>query len=68
MKTSHTVEHEIKFSVQYFYNQEGGMGNDKFGKSVDTLNEALHLITVANIERPSEDWVIVGEVTTTVKK
>lgn len=67
MKTSHTIEHEIKFSVQYFASTEGGMDNETFGLPVDTLNEALHLITLANTTRPNEPWIIVGEVKTKIK-
>jgi hypothetical protein len=67
MKTSHTVEHNIKFSVQAFWNEEGGMDQTEFGGSVETLNEALHIFTVAQLQQPKEPWIIVCDVTTKVK-
>ena len=68
MKLTKTTEHNIVFTVEYHYASEGGMENDTFGKEVKTLEEAIEIWDLANISRPSEDWVIVGTVEKVIKK
>lgn len=48
MKLTTQTSHEIKFSIEQFSGTEGGMDHDIFGDPVDSLPEAIHLLTVAN--------------------
>lgn len=43
MKISYKVTTECKFSVEYFWSNEGGMGNDVVRAGIDTLEEAIEV-------------------------
>ena len=62
------VKRDIRFRVQAFWHEEGGMGEDEFpngGKPVATIEEALHRFVIAKEMFPDTDWVIVGTVEVT---
>ena len=66
MKISKSTSYDIKFKVEYFEPQEGGMDNEQFGDTVDTLEEALHLLDLAKAQQthPKDlsEWIITCEV------
>ena len=80
MKLTTTTEHNIKFTVESFWDEEGGMGHDQFGESVETLADAVALLDIARgggtkvgrtdyiaaRNEPPMDWVIVARVETKV--
>lgn len=68
MKIATKSEHEIRFRVEAFWPEEGGMGHDAFGPIAETLEEAIALLQLARAQKhpPYVEWVIVGEVKTTV--
>lgn len=66
MKIKQTTEHEIKFTVEAFWSEEGGMGQVDFGGEVSELAGAVHLIDLARAQFPKTNWVIVGRVVTKV--
>lgn len=59
-----TTTYNITFSVRAFWNEEGGMGEDWFGKPVSELPEAIHLLELARVSQPNEDWIIACDVKT----
>ena len=59
MRISTTIVHTVTFSVRAFWSEEGGMGQDSFGPSCDTLIEALVHLDLANAQDPKTDWLIV---------
>lgn len=66
MKISATTKHDISFTVEAFWNEEGGMGQDQFGDVVPELVAAVRLLELARVAHPKTNWVIVGTVATTV--
>ena len=70
MKINLTTTHELTFAVEAFWNEEGGMGEDQFGKDVPTLEEALALLMQAratNAKTPPGHeipWIITIDVKT----
>lgn len=69
MNLKTTTSHTVIFTVESFWSEEGGMGHDTFGKAVDALPEALHLLELARASdqlAKGLDWVIVGNVKTVV--
>lgn len=69
MKLTQTTEHEITFTVESFWSEEGGMGQNEYGKQVNTLEEAIHLLELARVARSTNtEWIIVGRVATKIKK
>lgn len=65
MTITHSIVTELKFSVESFWNEEGGMGHDTFGKPVDTIEEALFNLQLAQrqpnqTDFESSNWVIVA--------
>ena len=67
MQISVTTTHELVFAVEAFWHEEGGMGSDKFGERVATLEEAITLLQAARASR-KEDWIITINVTTKSSK
>ena len=69
MTLSKTTTHEITFTVEAFWDEEGGMGNDSFGDEQKDLPSAVQLLELARVARPKELqlWVIVARVKTTTK-
>lgn len=65
MKITTSTTHEIKFSVEAFWSEEGGMGQDSFGTESQTIADALHTLELARAHDPKQLWVIVGKVKTT---
>jgi len=63
MKIRITVSHIVTFSVQAFWNEEGGMGHESFGKDCDDLYDALIQLELAKTNAPDIDWIIVCNVT-----
>lgn len=68
MEIKTTTTHKIKFRIRAFWSEEGGMGEDSFGKEVNELPEALRLLELANASRPDENWMIVCDVDTKTVK
>jgi hypothetical protein len=69
MNIKTTTSHEIKFTVEAFWDEEGGMGTDQFGGEVDALAEAVKLLELAKVSGKLSkglEWVIVGYVKTNV--
>lgn len=62
MKIKTTTTHTVKFTVEYFEPNEGGMDSDQFGKEHDAIEEAIVTLELAKIAHPQTDWVIVGRV------
>lgn len=58
MELSTNITHTITFSIQAFWNEEGGMGQDTFGEDCGSLNEAVVLLDLAQIKEPKLDWII----------
>lgn len=59
MKLKKTIEYDMKFAVEYFANQEGGMESEMFQhRMVETLEDAITLLEYAKITQPSDDWII----------
>lgn len=68
MKIKVSKTHQVTFSVSYYEGLEGGMDCGSFGPQKDTLEEAIALLEIANIQEPSRDWLITAEVTTQVSR
>lgn len=66
MNISITTSHTVVFTVQAFWDEEGGMGQDQYGKGVSELADAIRMVDLARIADPKREWVIVGTVTTSV--
>lgn len=62
MEIKKTICYEIEFIIQYFEDSEGGMLTETYKDYVNTLEEAVHLLECAAMERPGCDWVIVCNV------
>lgn len=68
MELTTSTTHLITFSVQAFWDEEGGMGNDMYGDPVQELADAIRLLELARVgEKKKNKWVIVCDVETTVK-
>lgn len=52
MKISYKVTTECKFSVEYFWSNEGGMGQELVRAGIDTLEEAIEIYNNA-FDNPS---------------
>lgn len=61
-----TTSHNLTFSVEAFWNEEGGMGHEQYGEDVQELTQALHLLELARVARSAYDWAIVCRVETKV--
>lgn len=65
MKTQTIIVAETLFTVEYFHATEGGMDTEQFGKTCETVEEALVVLHEARAAKPTDDWVIVGRSVTT---
>ena len=68
MNIKFTTEHEVKFSIEEFISEEGGMIHDTFGEPVDTIEEAINLLKVARSSSKNNEWIIVCHVETCIEK
>ena len=68
MKITTSTTHTILFSVRAFWDEEGGMGTERFGAKCNSLEEAIHTLELARASGLRSDWVIVADVTTVVNK
>lgn len=68
MKLSINVVSDLTFRVEYFENSEGGMDSDTYGNEVYTIEEAVHLLSLANVAQPNYDWTITVYVDTKIEK
>jgi hypothetical protein len=73
MQITTTTNHAIAFTIEAFWDEEGGMGRSQFGDSTQTLEEAVHLLEVARTQKKTllpdgAEWVIVGNVYSTTTK
>ncbi len=76
MIVSTTKTQTLTFTVEAWWAEEGGIGNDHFGSEVKTLAEALVLLELAKVKEsyqsprgphgPIVDWKIVVHVKTAV--
>lgn len=62
-----TKAHKVTFCVEYFEATEGGMDNEMYGGQVNTIEEAISLLELAQVSDPKSDWMITARVTTTIK-
>jgi hypothetical protein len=66
MTIKKTTTHTVSFTVEAFWNEEGGMGHAQHGDTKTELVEVIQLLELARIADPNTDWTIVCDVTTTV--
>ena len=66
MKITKKAIYEVSFTIEAFWDEEGGMGTDCFGPTVYTLEEAIHTLELA-MASSKDDWVIVGKVKRTLE-
>lgn len=64
MKYKITNEYEITYSVEYFLNTEGGMDTEGWTDGLESLQEAVHSLEMAEASRPNFDWIITVQVKT----
>jgi len=70
MKITTTTHHELTFTIEAFWAEEGGLGHEVFGSTVKTLEEAITLLglarasTATQTQNDTNDWKIVIEVET----
>ena len=67
MKITTSTSHNIIFTVEAFWDEEGGMGQDQYGDEVQELPEAIKLLELARVAKPKEKWLIVCHVETVTK-
>lgn len=67
-KVSVTATYEVTYCVVCHEGTEGGMDVHYFGEEVQELQQALHLLDVANIQESSRDWSIQLDVVKTISK
>ena len=67
MKLTTTLIRKITFQVYACWNEEGGMGEEYFGKEVDTLEEAVINLDLAQRRDENQDWFIKTTVTKIIK-
>lgn len=65
MNIKTTTSHAITLTVEAFWSEEGGMGQDQYGEAVQELPQAIRLLELARVAQPETDWKIVGDVKTT---
>ena len=71
MEIKKTTSYKVTFSVESFTQTEGGMDHNEFGKPVNTLEEAIHLLELAEATQPAGDyqanWIITVDVQREIK-
>ena len=65
-KITVTTTYEVSYFVHYYEHAEGGMNSGGFGKSANTLEQALVLLETAQAQDDAHDWQICLEVTKTI--
>lgn len=60
--------HNVSFSIQAFWNEEGGMGDASYGRIVHELHEAIAMLELAQIYDSKMNWIIVCDVETKITK
>ena len=66
MEIKVTKKHKVTFAIEYFEGQEGGMDSDTFRHGIETIEEAVAALEMAQVNRAGHDWIITAEVTTTI--
>ena len=69
MKMQVTTTYELEFSVQAFWDEEGGMREESFGDPTNDLNDAIRLLELAKATKKLSydlEWIIVCKVKTSV--
>ena len=66
MNIKTTTSHAITFTVEAFWDEEGGMGHDQYGEAAQDLPQAIRILELARVAQPQTDWCIVADVKTTV--
>lgn len=67
MKITTTTTYDVKYKVEYYEDDHGGMTHESFGNSVSSIEEALEIWNIANISQSSYDWIITCEVEKVIK-
>jgi len=65
MNLTTKTSHVITFTVEAFWNEEGGMGSDTFGEPTGELPVAVRTLELARISGgipKGVEWVIVADV------
>ena len=68
MQLEITTKHKVTFTVEYFESQEGGMDTEQYGDEVNSIEAAIGLLKLAQVNDKKQDWVIVGRVETLISK
>jgi len=68
MQLEITTKHNVVFTVEYFEGQEGGMDTEQYGDEVNSIEAAIGLLKLAQVNDKKQDWVIVGRVETLISK
>lgn len=58
MEISIKTTYKIKYKVEYFEAEEGGMDHDTFGKESHSLSDIINTLEIANKVHPDIDWII----------
>lgn len=66
MKLTKTTVHDITFSVEAFWDEEGGMGHECMVSGLQTLAEAVEAYERACLTRSDLTWIIAADVSTKV--
>jgi hypothetical protein len=61
MKISNTINYNLTFKVEAFWDEEGGMGTEQYGASVSELTDALRILESAKNTQPKLPWIITIE-------
>lgn len=66
MNITTKVSHTVTFTIEAFWNEEGGMGHDQLGGTFDDLTGAIRGLEIARLTQSTTEWVIVCRVKTQV--
>ena len=67
MKIKTTLEKTVTFSIEAYWNEEGGMGERVFVNGISSIEEAVVALDKANYIQNDMDWIIVGRVTEVIR-
>ncbi len=59
MKIQTTTTHEVTFTIESFWHEEGGMGHDQSGGDYNDLPQALRALELVHGQSKHPEWVIV---------
>jgi len=68
MQLEITTKHNVIFTVEYFKGQEGGLDTEQYGDEVNSIEAAIGLLKLAQVNDKKYDWIIVGRVETLISK